>query len=206
MRIQAQQIEALIVSAQGAQARLAEPGFDARSAERRVNQAERHRHRFLQLAREVITGRRKISDGVRLGGLPGNRRLKMLQRRRAAGVGNGQNADQIIGGAGNFARGVQRSRNRQLHVRLAGAQPHIAHQQVGDCLARAGLRTYRQYIRTAGRHGGERSAPVTGCVGTRADGAGGDRDGHAIARCGFAPDRDWPVALQYGVIHKHVGQ
>src|ERR1700691_443673 len=56
-RVQAQEVQALIEPTLRAQGRLAEPGFNTRSAPGRVDQSHGHGYGLLQLAREVVAGR-----------------------------------------------------------------------------------------------------------------------------------------------------
>ncbi len=137
---------------------------------------------------------------------PRNRGLKMRERRGAADVRDAQQADPVALGGGNFSRRIQGSGHRQFHVRLAGAQIHIAHQNIGDRLAAARLRMHAERKRTAGGQGGQRNAPMAAGVGARLERGGTHRYRDAIAGGCLTPHRDRPIALQDRVVREHLVQ
>ncbi len=183
-----------------ARPRLAGPGLGDGAAPRGVDQADRH----LQLAVELTTEEvargaeaapQALGHGVGVAGQP----------RQVGGVGrllgdlarHGQQADVGVFGLLDLVI-VVAGADAHLHVRLAGADPHVAHQDVGD---RHGDRTGdRHGVGTAGRERADLHRPTPiGRGGGRALRTVHRHRDHAAGRRP-APHRHRHVALQHGVV------
>ena len=109
--------------------------------------------------------------------------------------------------AGDVEGGVESLAHEAFHVRLAGGDPDLANDNVRQ---RDGIFTRNHEIggRGVGGERGEVDAPFSGGIGGGRDflagdiarGAGAEGDGDFFAGVGRAPDRDWLVALQDGVV------
>ena len=201
-RVHLEHIQFVLVAIRGAQRIRADPGFDAGSTERRIDQAHRHVDGLLEFTGEVEAGRREITQRVGAYGLPLRGSLEGLQRNHATGLRHGQQPDRRAGRAGDLGTCIQRAPDWQLHVRLARTQPHIADQYVADRLCpRTSARSQR--IRPSRPKWGQLRFPSSLAVGARELVHVTERDAHLLARLRAPPYPDRLVALQYRVVLEH---
>ncbi len=197
--LKSQTMRLFVPGAGAAQRPCAQPGFDARAAERGVDQAHRHVHVLLQLAREVVAGRGELRHVRGRGRLPAHRSGEIAARRGHAGLRHPEQADAVVAGAGDLRARVQAAMHLQLHVRLAAAQPHIADQHIGHAPGLAAA-AGDQFMRTAGLERRQPRLPAAIVAGLRFHAPAGEFDLHLRAGRGLAPHRDRPVALHHRVI------
>jgi hypothetical protein len=94
---------------------------------------------------------------------------------------------------------------RPVHVGLAGGEPDLADEEIGNGERLAGGLD-DEGMRAAGRQGGQAHEPVAPGVALGAGLATGEGDAHAAERRGPAPDGEGLVALEHGVILKGRGE
>ena len=133
-RVELQDIERRVVLSRCAQRAFTHPRFDLRAAPRSGDEAHRGPGGLLQLAREVVTGRGELGHRLRLCDLPFDGRLERSQRLRADRIRDRHHADGVVRGVRDLRAGIERAMDLHDHVRLAGAQPHVADQDVVDGL------------------------------------------------------------------------
>ncbi len=109
----------------------AHPRLDVAAAPRRVDQPDGHPRRSPQLTGEVVPDRREGADVLRVGDRPGP-----AGEIRGGGLSIGERdlelADPGIVRRRDLRRRAVGGGHRQLHVRLAGRDPHVADQDVVD--------------------------------------------------------------------------
>ncbi len=204
--VQAQQVEAIGESAGRAQSCFSSPGLGGGAAPRRADQPHRHLHGVLQLARGEVAGRREAADRLRSGEPPGSARRQLRGRRHSIDVGHGEQPKPIVRRPRRDPVAVPRARDGQLHVRLAGAQEHVADEDVGQRLrsARRGARLEREG--PAGAHRRQLGGPAARGVRASARLLPVERDAHRLAGGGAAPHGNRAIALQDGVVLEDGGE
>ena len=165
-----------------------------------MNQADWDIEVLEQFAAKEVAGRRETADG--LWTALGPFAMEVVLRRTAAGLRHADEMDLRIVSRGDFFLCPANAGDRKLHVRLAGANPDLAHENVFELdLVLAGD---RQRIRSTDGQRIEFDAPLAGrCVGASDLRLIADLHGDFLALIGPAPDRHRNIALEHGVFRKH---
>ena len=186
------------------------PCLDGRAAPAGDDDAHGNIQHLLQVAGEVVGRGARRGDG--LGGVLLPLRRALLLRRAGRGAVHGAEADRRRG-LGPYDRVrrafdglVEETAHGHLHVRLPGAEPHLADQYVAerqrltvaqlDRVGASGLR---------GGHGGLPAAVAAGggCHGLRAPRGA---DGDFLSGSGFAPELRFGLLLEHHVVAEDAGQ
>ena len=178
----------------------AEPGAQLRSAPTGMDGADRNLERGAKIAGHQITGRRKADRGFARTGLPGSRSVKIALGFIGDGFRHFEQAQHGIGRMRRLHFAIQRPRQGKFHVRLAGTEPDIAHQQI---MARNRLAIGRNHqIDCGGRRGTGRKDQFKPAprVGLRLRGGLAKPTRNSGARGRVAVHFDRRVALDHGVI------
>ena len=162
------------------------PGLGARAADGGVDHADRLLDIGAQFAGEEKSGRGESFDGIRSGELPGT--LHVISGLGLGRAGDGEDAQASVGGAGLGVRGGGGVLDDPVHVRLSGADPDFADDDVmggEDLFARAHDEILALFGRLEAGEGGTPLAIGAG-GGGRFDGA--ELDADLRARMGLAED------------------
>ena len=109
---------------------LTHPNFRRRPTPRGVNDADRHIEGALDIASEVISDGREVTDLLRTARLPLGRNV--VDGGERPEFWNRVKTQQRIGGLGDFGLGFEGCAHGPLHVRLATGDPHLADQHIAD--------------------------------------------------------------------------
>ena len=187
---------------------LADPRLDRAGAVGTGDQAHRHLELLLQAAAEIVCHRGKIPGRPRRAHRPRARHvgLRTLAHRPL----RGEHAQLRMIRRGHLVLPVRRSGKRplgclgqrEIHVRLARAQPHIPHQHI-PITSRRRPRSHLQLIGPA--RGQRRQFHLPRALGIRRGGGAAARQfhGHGRPRQRLAPHRQRLLALQHHVFRKH---
>ena len=179
---------------------VARPGFDDRSAPRGADESDRHVDGLVDFASEVVPDRREVADGLGRTGLPLADDVVLRIAGQDRGARNVKEPDVGMVGCFDFGFAVGRLGNAHFHVGLAGAEPDLAHEDVGqaNCLF-ASFSGHRQrtFATFEGRQG-EPPAPLR--VRAGASGVRTHLNGDNAAGRGPAPNRQGLVALEDHVV------
>ncbi|HXT13464.1 MAG TPA: hypothetical protein VN873_18065 [Candidatus Angelobacter sp.] len=127
------------------------PGLDARAAPGGFNEADGDVQVGVNFAAEEITGGGKLGgfERVRIAGAPGAELFEIVERRGGKLFFHFEEPDVRVVAGGEFFRGIEAGLLAGLvadgffHVRLAGAKPDFADQNVGERFGFAGLNDER---------------------------------------------------------------
>ena len=153
--------------------------------------------RRLQLLAEIIADGREIGRRFRPGRHPFS--FAVVGRLRAGDFFHAELPQVRIGRQGDLRIAAGGRLEHELHVGLAGGQPHVAHQHVGNGDPIPAL---NQQLKRAGRRVVQVQAdrPPAIAAGHGAGRLAGQRDGHLLARRGPAPNGRRRRALQHHVL------
>ena len=189
------------------------PRLNPRAAPGRFNQPHRHIQIRMNLPAEEIGGCGKMHpvQRRRTARLPGFELRQILQRLGRQHLFRDKQPDARIICRRNFLLRIQGwllarlFAHRLLHVRLAGRQPHLAHQHICQRLRLAGFHHQRlrreRRLKLAQLH-----QPLAIRRGRRLDRLPRKAHRHRRARRAPAPDRHPLLLLQHHVITKNGGQ
>src|SRR5439155_8680297 len=105
------------------------PCFDRTSTPRCVDDADWNVDALSDLAREEVADRGEGADMPRVGWSPAPA-IQVHRRHLGPGIRNLEMSDGGIMSAGNLPLCIIRVLDRELHVRLAGGNPHVADENV----------------------------------------------------------------------------
>ena len=177
------------------------PGLRSAAPPGIIDQADRHTERLLQLAAEVIARSRKRPDGLWRADLP--RAIEISLWFLRALDRHVDQPDRGECGRRPLQIGIPALVNAPLHVRLPGADPHLADQHIVE---RNGvLPLDSQRVRAAvGHHRIEEHLPLPVRSSLRGVGLRAERHGDSLSRLSLAPDPVADPLLQHHVIAEHV--
>ena len=181
---------------------LGNPRLDRSAAPRGVDEADGHFQFLMQLADEEISDRAEVARSLRRRDFPLARAV--VERRRAAFLRHGEDADVGELRACDFLLGVVHAFQSELHVRLPARHPHFADGDIlhverifsgdGHLLAGARLETF------------ELHAPLAVLIGRCGGSFAIERDGHFFTGIGRAPDVRFRVLEQHHVVADERGE
>ena len=181
----------------------ARPGFDTRATPGGVDQTDRHLQHLMQVTAKKVTHRGELSH-IGAGGLFPHAFAVGLWR-HAWTAFDIEHADLRMIGGGDFLLSLAGLLHRQLHVRLPGADPHFADEDVLE-----GNRVFSSHHEIsglgAGIHRVQRDRPFAGRVGERAVRLIAEGHLHVFAGISGAPDADELRLLQHHAIGENGGQ
>ncbi len=167
------------------------------------DEADRHAEFLLELSPEEVGDRGEIARALRRASLPFafDLALRVLVH-RPLGL---ELPELRVLCLGDFLLPVGRScevtflgfGDREVHVRLARAEPHFTDQHVFKLAGRSGI--HLQHMRSAGRQGGEIETELAVGSGGAGDAFAGDAGRYRCSGRGGAPDGIRRVALEHHV-------
>ena len=192
--------DALVHAGQARDFFVTRPCFNDRSAPRGVDEPDRHFDGLVDFASEVVPDGREVSDGLGRTGLPLAADVGLWIAGHGGGARNVKKPDVGVVGCFDFGFAVGRLVNSHFHVGLAGAEPDLAHEYVGEanCLiASLNGHCQRTFAAFEGRQG---EAPAPFRVRAGAGGVRANLNGDSAAGRGPAPNRQGVVALEDHVV------
>ncbi len=177
---------------------LTDPCLNLRPAPRRVDQTNRHRHRFVQVAGEIVTSRGKGRHRRRGRRLPLHRRGKRLQGGQAARLAYRQHADGVVGRSGGLIVGIGGARHLHPHIPIVPSKArHRRSEHHSTVWPETGRRPGQQRQGGAARwHRGQRHAPASIAIRLRCCRSRSQCDADGLTGRRVAPNTDGLVALK----------
>jgi hypothetical protein len=129
----------------------------------------------------------------------------VLGRLRRRNAGDMQQAKFRIVGRSDFFLPAHRRDHREIHVRLPGAKPHLADEEVVQLDPVLAANGHKMDLAVGG-HGRQDNLPVALGIGRGGRRCLVERHGDLFAGVGPAPDRQRPIALQDHMAAEDLGQ
>ena len=181
----------------------AHPGLRGAAAPRVVDQTHRHIERLMQRAAEEKAHTAEFAHIGWRALRP--RAFEVILRLLRADLRHGDEADVWELRRGDLQIGVIALRDAPLHVRLAGADPHLADEDVFELHLVGALDAHRRGFR-AGRHGIEFHGPLALRIGLAGLGLAAESDSDLRAGRVPAPDRVRLLLLKHHVVADDGGE